>query len=32
VASFISILALDYALAVISNAIYYTFWPLKGLV
>jgi len=32
VASFISILALDYALAVISNAIYYTFWPLKSLV
>ncbi len=32
VASFISILALDYALAVIFNAIYYTFWPLKSLV
>jgi phospholipid/cholesterol/gamma-HCH transport system permease protein len=32
VASFISILALDFALAVISKAIYNTFWPLKGLV
>ena len=32
VASFISILALDFALAVISKAIYNTFWPLKSLV
>ncbi|MBA7676752.1 Intermembrane phospholipid transport system permease protein MlaE [subsurface metagenome] len=32
VASFISILALDFALAVIFKAIYNTFWPLKGLV
>ena len=32
VASFISILALDFALAVVSNAIYNTFWPLKSLV
>jgi len=32
VASFISILALDFALAVVSKAIYNTFWPLKGLV
>jgi len=32
VASFISILALDYALVVITNAIYDTFWPLKSLV
>jgi hypothetical protein len=32
VASFVSILALDFALAVISKAIYNTFWPLKGLV
>ncbi len=32
VASFISILALDFALAVIFKAIYSTFWPLKSLV
>lgn len=32
VASFISILALDFALAVISKAIYNTFWPLKSLI
>lgn len=32
VASFISILALDYALAVIFKSIYNTFWPLKSLV
>jgi phospholipid/cholesterol/gamma-HCH transport system permease protein len=32
VASFISILALDFALAVISKAIYATFWPIKSLV
>jgi phospholipid/cholesterol/gamma-HCH transport system permease protein len=32
VASFISILALTFALAVISKAIYLTFWPLKSLV
>jgi len=32
VASFISILALDYALVVIFNAIYATFWPVKTLV
>jgi len=32
VASFISILALDFALAVVSKAIYNTFWPLKSLV
>ena len=32
VASFISILALDFALAVISKNIYEIFWPLKGLV
>jgi len=32
VASFISILALDFALAVISKAIYNTFWPFKSLV
>jgi phospholipid/cholesterol/gamma-HCH transport system permease protein len=32
VASFISILALDFALVVISNAIYNTFWPIKGLI
>ncbi len=32
VASFISILALDVALAVISKAVYNTFWPVKGLV
>ncbi len=32
VASFISILALDFALAVIFKAIYNTFWPLKSLV
>jgi phospholipid/cholesterol/gamma-HCH transport system permease protein len=32
VASFISILALDFTLAVIFKAIYNTFWPLKSLV
>jgi phospholipid/cholesterol/gamma-HCH transport system permease protein len=32
VASFISILALDYALAVIFKAIYNTFWPVRSLV
>jgi phospholipid/cholesterol/gamma-HCH transport system permease protein len=32
VASFISILALDFALAVIFKNIYLTFWPLKSLV
>lgn len=32
VASFISILALDFALAVIFKTIYNTFWPLKSLV
>jgi len=32
VTSFISILALDFALAVIFKAIYSTFWPLKRLV
>jgi phospholipid/cholesterol/gamma-HCH transport system permease protein len=32
VASFISILALDFALAVVFKAIYNTFWPLKSLV
>jgi phospholipid/cholesterol/gamma-HCH transport system permease protein len=32
VASFICILALDFALAVIFKAIYNTFWPLKSLV
>jgi phospholipid/cholesterol/gamma-HCH transport system permease protein len=32
VASFISILALDYALAVIFKAIYNTFWPIRSLV
>jgi len=32
VASFISILALDYALAVIFKALYSTFWPIKSLV
>ena len=32
VTSFISILALDYALAVIFKAIYSTFWPVKSLV
>lgn len=32
VASFISILALDFALAVIFKAIYNTFWPLRSLV
>ncbi len=32
VASFISILALDFVLAVISKAIYNTLWPLKSLV
>ncbi len=32
VASFISILALDYALAVIFKALYSTFWPIRSLV
>jgi phospholipid/cholesterol/gamma-HCH transport system permease protein len=32
VSSFITILALDFALAVISKSIYLTFWPLKSLV
>ncbi|MHC4316089.1 MAG: MlaE family ABC transporter permease [Planctomycetota bacterium] len=32
VASFISILALDYALAVIFKAVYNTFWPIRSLV
>jgi phospholipid/cholesterol/gamma-HCH transport system permease protein len=32
VASFISILALDFALAVIFKAIYAIFWPLRSLV
>ncbi|MHC4616528.1 MAG: MlaE family ABC transporter permease [Planctomycetota bacterium] len=32
VASFISILALDFALAVIFKSIYATFWPIKSLV
>jgi phospholipid/cholesterol/gamma-HCH transport system permease protein len=32
VSSFISILALDFALAVIFKSIYNTFWPLKSLV
>lgn len=32
VASFISILALDFALAVISKSIYQIFWPIKSLV
>jgi len=32
VASFISILALDFALAVIFKGIYATFWPIKSLV
>jgi phospholipid/cholesterol/gamma-HCH transport system permease protein len=32
VASFISILALDFALAVVSKNIYEIFWPLRGLV
>jgi phospholipid/cholesterol/gamma-HCH transport system permease protein len=32
VASFISILAIDFSLAVIFKAVYLTFWPLKGLV
>ena len=32
VASFISILALDFALAVVSKGIYNTFWPIKSLV
>lgn len=32
VASFISILALDFALAVIFKSIYNTFWPLKSLI
>jgi phospholipid/cholesterol/gamma-HCH transport system permease protein len=32
VASFISILALDYMIAVISTAVYNMFWPVKSLV
>jgi phospholipid/cholesterol/gamma-HCH transport system permease protein len=32
VASFISILALDFALAVVFKNIYQIFWPLKSLV
>jgi phospholipid/cholesterol/gamma-HCH transport system permease protein len=32
VSSFISILALDFALAVISKAVYNSFWPFKSLV
>lgn len=32
VSSFITILALDFALAVISKSIYLTFWPLKSIV
>jgi len=32
VASFISILALDFILAVVSKAIYSTFWPIKSIV
>ncbi len=32
VASFISILAINFALAVVFNAIYSTFWPLRSLV
>jgi phospholipid/cholesterol/gamma-HCH transport system permease protein len=32
VASFISILALDFALAVIAKGIYATFWPIKSIV
>ncbi len=32
VASFISILALDYVIAVVSNGIYNAFWPVKSLV
>jgi phospholipid/cholesterol/gamma-HCH transport system permease protein len=32
VASFISILAIDFALAVIFKAVYATFWPLAGLL
>ncbi len=32
VASFVSILALNFALAVIFKAIYFTFWPMKSLV
>jgi len=32
VASFISILALDFVLAVIFKSIYLTFWPLKSIV
>jgi phospholipid/cholesterol/gamma-HCH transport system permease protein len=32
VASFISILAMDFALAVIFKSVYLTFWPLKSLV
>jgi phospholipid/cholesterol/gamma-HCH transport system permease protein len=32
VASFISILALDYALAVVFKSIYHIFWPVKSLI
>ena len=32
VASFISILAIDLSLAIIFNAIYLTFWPIKSLI
>jgi len=32
VLSFVSILALDFALAVIAKAVYQSFWPIKGIV
>ena len=32
VLSFVSILALNFALAIISKAIYFTFWPIKSIV
>jgi phospholipid/cholesterol/gamma-HCH transport system permease protein len=32
VASFVSILAIDFALVVIFKAIYDTFWPLRSMV
>jgi len=32
VASFIAILVLNFALAIIGKAIYYTFWPLRSLI
>jgi phospholipid/cholesterol/gamma-HCH transport system permease protein len=32
VLSFVSILALDFALVVVSKAIYQSFWPIKGIV